>query len=165
MFMQVLSPSTTLWDQQTLFVIHGPGEIPHGRIAQWSPLTDEGWTLVFPQWEAPAQLRTHLEECRTKRGLDPARIVIAGVSEGAPPALELAGEAGLPWLCVSPALPAGYDLTPLTAVPQRTRGAVIDAAGSRLAAMLRDAGVSVKAVALAEPFAVIASEALKAIYG
>lgn len=101
MFMQVLSPATTLWDQQTLFVIHGPGEVPRGRVTQWSPLTDEGWTLVFPVWETPAHLREHLEDCRTKRGLDRSRVVIVGVSEGGPFALQLAREVGLPCVRVS----------------------------------------------------------------
>ena len=101
MFMQVLSPATTLWDQQTLFVIHGPGESLGAHIRKWSPLTDEGWTLVFPRWETPAELREHLEECRRKRGLDPERIVIAGVAEGASYALELAAETGRPCVSVS----------------------------------------------------------------
>ncbi len=106
MFMQVLSPATALWDQQTLFVIHGPGPLPRGRVAAWSPLTDEGWTLVFLRWETPAQLREDLQDCR-RRGLDPERIVLAGVGEGGPVALELAGESGRPCVCVSEADPPG----------------------------------------------------------
>jgi pimeloyl-ACP methyl ester carboxylesterase len=101
MFMQVLSPSTSLWDQQTLFVIHGPGESLRARIRQWSPLTDEGWTLVFPQWERPEDLRAHLEDCRTRRGLDRSRLVVVGVSEGGPFALDLAREVGVPCMKVS----------------------------------------------------------------
>jgi hypothetical protein len=100
MFMQVLSPSTSLWDQQTLFVVHGPGDIPRGQMARWSPLADQGWTLAFPQWETPAHLREHLEGCRT-RGLDRSRVVIVGVSEGGPFALELAREVGLPYVRAS----------------------------------------------------------------
>ena len=100
MFMQVLSPATALWDQQTLFVVHGPGQFPRGRVAAWSPLTDEGWTLVFPHWESPADLREHLQDCR-RRGLDRSRVVIVGVSDGAPVALQLARDVGLPCLRVS----------------------------------------------------------------
>ena len=100
MFMQVLSPATSLWDQQTLFVIHGPGALPRGRVAAWSPLTDEGWTLVFAQWESPPDLREHLQSCR-RRGLDRSRVVIVGVSDGGPQALELAREVGLPFLRVA----------------------------------------------------------------
>ncbi len=100
MFMQVLSPATALWDQQTMFVVYGPGEVPRGRIARWSPLTDQGWTLVFPEWETRAHLRERLEDCRT-RGLDRSRVVIVGVSDGGPSALELAREVGLPCLRVS----------------------------------------------------------------
>jgi hypothetical protein len=104
MFMQVLSPATSLWDQQTLLVIHGPGVVPRGVLAAWSPLTDEGWTLVFLRWDTAGQLREDLQDCR-RRGLDPDRIVLAGVAEGAPYALELAGETGRPCVCVSEADP------------------------------------------------------------
>jgi predicted esterase len=93
-------------------------------------LVDEGWTLVVPQLSQPwddrdlarREVRTHLEECRTRRGLDPARIVMAGASQGAPLAAEIANEAGLPWLCVIPDFPAGYDASRLAAVPRHTRG-------------------------------------------
>jgi hypothetical protein len=122
MFMQVFSPSTALWDQQTLFVVHGPGEIPRGRIDYWSPLVDEGWTLVFPRWETPAHLRGHLEDCR-KRGLDRSRVVILGVSEGGPFALELAREVGLPCLRVSGTeAPAVIASEALKAIPPGLEG-------------------------------------------
>jgi hypothetical protein len=104
MFMQVLSPATALWDQQTMFVVYGPGEVPRGRIARWSPLTDQGWTLVFPEWETPVHLRERLEDCRT-RGLDRSRVVIVGVSDGEPFALQLARDVGLPFLPVTGAEP------------------------------------------------------------
>ena len=98
MFMQVFSPATALWDQQTMFVVHRPGKPPADLVARWSPLTDQGWTLVFPGWSTPADLRQGLEECRTRRGLDRSRVVIVGVSEGGPAALQLASEVGLPCL-------------------------------------------------------------------
>jgi len=100
MFMQVLSPATALWDQQTLFVVHGPGAAPRGRMAAWGPLTDLGWTLVLTNWESAADLRELLERCRT-RGLDRSRVVVVGVSDGGPPAVELAREVGLPCVRVS----------------------------------------------------------------
>jgi len=133
----VLSPSSALWDQQTLLVLHRRGDEARRFAEYWTPLIDEGWTLVVPQssqpWDSASwcwdhtdvarrEVRTHLEECRTRRGLDPARMVVAGVSQGAPLAVETAGEAGLPWLCVIPSFPAGFDVTPLMAVPRHTRG-------------------------------------------
>ena len=70
-------------------------------MARWSPLTDEGWTLVLPRWETLADLREHLEECVRRRGLDPERIVIAGVGEGGSFAVELADAVGRPCVSVS----------------------------------------------------------------
>jgi predicted esterase len=101
---------------------------------------DEGWTLVVPQssqpWDSASwcwddwdlarrEVRAHLEECRTRRGLDLARLVVAGASQGAPLAAETANEAGLPWLCVIPSFPSGYDVMAFAAVPRHTRGAFI----------------------------------------
>jgi len=100
MFMQVLSPATALWDQQTLFVVHGPGPAPRGRMDAWSPLTDEGWTIVLTSWESAEDLRELLERCR-RRGLDRSRVVVVGVSDGGPQAVELARDVGLPYLRVS----------------------------------------------------------------
>ena len=117
MIMQVVSPATSVWDQQTLFVIHGPGRIPRGTVAAWSSLTDEGWTLVFPHWETPEHLREHLQDCR-RRGFDRSRVVIVGVSEGGPAAVELAREVGLPYLQVSEAdAPAAVASQALRAIP------------------------------------------------
>jgi predicted esterase len=101
MFMQVFSPAAAQWDQQALFVVHGPGEPLRAPVARWSRLTDEGWTLVFPQWETPRDLRQRLEECRTRRGLQRSRLVIVGVSGGGPVAAQLAREVGLPCLRVT----------------------------------------------------------------
>jgi len=117
MFMQVLSPATALWDQQTLFVVYGPGPAPRGRLSAWSPLTDEGWTLVLTQWESPPDLRGLLEDCR-RRGLDRSRLVVVGVSDGGPPAVELAREVGLPYLRVAEGEPLAVIATEaLKAIP------------------------------------------------
>jgi predicted esterase len=136
----VLSPSSALWDQQTLFLLHGQGDAARRFSQDWRPLVDEGWTLVVPQssqpWDSTGwcwddadqgrrEVRTHLEECRTRRGLDPSRIVMAGAAQGAALAAELANEAGMAWLCVAPRFPRGYDMTSLAAVPQHTRGAFL----------------------------------------
>jgi predicted esterase len=136
----VLSPSSSLWDQQTLLVLHGRGDTARHFAERWRPLVDEGWTLVVPQssqpwdsagfcWDdmgaARREVRTHLEECRTKRGLDLSRLVVAGASQGAPLAAETANVAGLPWLCVIPSFPPGYDVTALAAVPRHARGAFL----------------------------------------
>ena len=40
-------------------------------------------------------------------------------------AVELAAEAGMPWLCVDPEFPRDYDFTPLTAVPGSVRGLLL----------------------------------------
>ena len=136
----VLSPSSALWDQQTLMLLHRRGDSARHFADHWGALVDEGWTLVVPQssqpwdsagwcWDdvdrAHSEVRTHLEDCRTRRGLDLSRMVIAGASQGAPLAAEAAQEAGLPWLCVIPSFPSGYDTARLAAVPRHTRGAFI----------------------------------------
>ena len=133
----VLSPSGALWDQQTLFLLHGRGETARGFTNLWRPLVDEGWTLVVPQssqpldsarwcWDdldaARREVMAHLEDCRTKRGLDPARIVVAGEGQGGRLAAEIAAETGMPWLCVDPEFPRDYDYRLLDSVPGSTRG-------------------------------------------
>ena len=108
---------------------------------RWGALVDEGWTLVVPQssqpwdsagwcWDdvdrARGEVRAHLEDCRSRRGLDLSRLVIAGASQGAPLAAELAQEAGLPWLCVIPSFPSGYDAARLAGVlPEGRRNALL----------------------------------------
>ena len=136
----VLSPSSALWDQQTLMVLHRRGDSARHFADRWGALVDEGWTLVVPQssqpwdsagwcWDdvdrAHREVRAHLEDCRIRRGLDLSRLVIAGASQGAPLAAEIAQEAGLPWLCVIPSFPSGYDAARLAGVPRHTRGAFI----------------------------------------
>jgi hypothetical protein len=63
-------------------------------------------------------------------------MVIAGASQGGRLALELAHEAGVPWLSVIPSFPAGYDVAPFIAVPAHARGAFLlgerDPANSRV---------------------------------
>jgi predicted esterase len=77
-------------------------------------------------------------------------IVIGGASQGAPIAIDIACEAGLPWIAVIPTFPRDCDLSRLLAVPGHTRGAMIlgelDRAGTRarsIAEMLQSGGVSV----------------------
>jgi predicted esterase len=132
----VLSPASTLWEQQTLLVLHCRGGAARRLAERCRALVDEGWTLVVPQssqpWDSASwcwddeelacrEVRAQLTACRTSRGLELSRMVMAGVSEGAPLAAQVASEAGLPWLCVIPSFPAEYDVTPLAAVPRHTR--------------------------------------------
>jgi predicted esterase len=163
----VVSPATATWDPRTLFVIHGRGESGPQVLRHWQPLVDDGWTLVVPQssqvydsegwcWDdaeaARAELRSHWDDCQGKRGIPLDGLVVAGVSQGAPLALELARDAAVPWLCVVPTFPREWDPGPLTAVPSHTRGAVIlgdrDPAAPRargIVEMLQAAGVKVVA--------------------
>jgi hypothetical protein len=104
---------------------------------------------------------------------------MAGVSDGAPLAAEAASEAGLPWLCVTPAFPAGYDATPLAGVPRHTRCVFVlgenDPSNSRtrpVIAFLEAAGALIHTRTMAgagqelpEDFAVHASEVLRSVYG
>jgi predicted esterase len=124
-------------------------------------------------------VRAHLEECRTKRGLDPARMVAAGASQGARLAVEAGNEAGIPWLCVIPTFPAGYDPAPLAAVPRHTRGVFLlgetdpgNVHTRPLLSALQGAGASVDVRTMAgighelpNDFAARASEALRGVYG
>jgi predicted esterase len=136
----LLTPSTATWSPQTLLVIHGYGDTAHELVEHWRALVDYGWALVVPQSSLPSdsdgfcwddgeraltEIRQHLEDCRRKRGMDPDGMVIAGVSQGAPLAMQIALEAGLPWLCAIPWFPAHFDASPFVAVPTRTAGAFI----------------------------------------
>jgi len=130
----VLSPAGAVWDQRSLLLLHGRGDTARAFIAHWRPLVDEGWTLIAPLssqacatggfcWDdaelALREIRGHLDDCRRLRGIDVGGMVIAGASQGARLALELATEAGLPALCAFPSFPAGYDLSRLTSMPGR----------------------------------------------
>jgi predicted esterase len=128
---------------------------------------NEGWTLIVPQssqvhdsmsfcWDdmdlARQELRSHLDDCRRKRGIEMDGMVVAGASQGGRLALELAYETGVPWLCAIPSFPAGYDVAPLIAVPAHTRGVFLlgehDAASvnaRRVISALESGGVHVVA--------------------
>ena len=136
----VLAPSSATWEPRSLFLIHRKGDTASGFAAHWGDLVNEGWTLIVPQssqvhdsmgfcWDdmdlARQELRTHLDDSRRKRGIESDGMVFAGASQGARLALELAHEAGVPWLCVIPSFPAGYDVAPMTGVPTHTRGAFL----------------------------------------
>jgi predicted esterase len=145
--------------------LHRRGETARGFAEIWSPLVSEGWTLVVPQSSEPydsasfcwddreralAEVRQHIEDCHRKRGLAVEGMVMAGASQGATLALEIAAEAGLAWLCVIPSLARSFDPGRLAAVPRHTRGAVIlgetDPSNSRSLAVvssLQAAGVPV----------------------
>jgi predicted esterase len=136
----VLSPSTATWDPRSLFIIHGRGNSAVEFSRHWQPLLDDGWTLIVPQssqvydseswcWDdaelARAEVRQHWEDCRRKRGMDLAGMIVAGASQGGVLAMEAANEAGVPWLSVIPSFPRGYDVSPLMAVPSHTVGAIL----------------------------------------
>ena len=136
----VLAPSSATWEPRSLVLIHGRGDNASLCAARWGELVDEGWTLIIPQssqmydssgfcWDdmdlARQELRNHLDDSRRKRGIETDGMVIAGASQGGRLALELAHERGVPWLCVAPSFPAGYDVAPLIGVPMHTRGAFL----------------------------------------
>ncbi len=163
-------------------------------MGRWRPLVDEGWTLVLPQSSQPfapgrfcwddrelalREVRQHLDDSRRKRALSMDGLVIGGASQGAPLAVDIACEAGLPWIAVIPEFPRDYELSRLLAVPGRTRGAMIigelDPAATRahsIAAVLRSGGVavSVRGVPgvghdLLPPMVQAATEALRELAG
>ncbi len=186
----VLAPATATWEPRTLVAIHRRGDTASGFAAHWRQLVDQGWTLIIPQssqvfdsagfcWDdtelARGELRTHLDDCRRKRGIQMEGMIIAGASQGGRLALELAHEAGIPWLSVIPSFPSGYDFSPLVAVPGHTRGAFLlgerDPANTRsrpVVSALESAGVRVVARImkdvehdLPESFAAQAADALR----
>jgi predicted esterase len=161
----VLAPSSATWEPRSLFIIHRRGDTASHFAERWGDLVNEGWTLIVPQssqvydsmgfcWDdmelARQELRNHLEDSRLKRGIETDGMVIAGASQGGRLALELAHESGVPWLCVIPTFPPGYDAAPLTGVPSHARGAFLlgerDAASinaKRVIRALESAGVHV----------------------
>ena len=176
------------------FLIHRNGDTTGGFSRQWRPLVDRGWTLIVPQsshacadggfcWgepeDAARELRGHLEECQRQRGLSAEGMIVAGAAEGARLALDIAGEAGLPWLCVTPTLAAPFDARHLTAVPTRTRGAFLlgSEGGPRdhTRALIRDlesggVDISVRVMEwvddeLPDDFAAVAAEVLRPLIG
>ena len=152
----VLAPSSATWEPRSLFIIHRRGDTASYFAACWGELVNEGWTLIVPQssqvydsggfcWDdldlARQELRNHLDDSRRKRGIETDGMVIAGASQGGRLALELARESAVPWLCVIPSFPAGYDVAPLIGVPSHTRGAFLlgerDAAGPNARRVIR----------------------------
>jgi len=137
---RVLSPAGAAWEQRTLLLLHGRGETAAEFSPPWEPLLDQGWTLVVSQssqpwdsgsfcWDdmdrARAEVREILSDCQRLRGLTTEGMVIAGASQGARLAIEVAHEVGVPWLAAIPSFPPGYDTAPLTGVRARARGAFI----------------------------------------
>jgi hypothetical protein len=196
----VLAPATATWAPRSLFLVHRDGDTAARFSRHWRPLVNEGWTLIIPQssrpcaggpaahdpgfcWEdtetALRELRGHMEECQSRRGLGADGMIIAGAGEGTRLALEIAGETGLPWLCVTPTLSAPFDARHLTAVPSRARGAMV--LGSQrenrdhTRALIRDlesSGVDVTVRVmewtgndLPEDFAAVAAEILRQLIG
>lgn len=150
----VVSPATAQWDPRTVVFLHRYGERAREFAQIWRPLVDEGWTLVVPQSSQPAdsecycwsdrelalhEVRQHLEDCRLKRRLPPDGMIIAGASQGAHVAVDIAFEAGLPWLCVIPSFPPDWDPAPARGV-HAPPGAVIigetDRANARIRAVV-----------------------------
>jgi predicted esterase len=150
----VLSPASAQWDPRTLVFLHRYGDTARDFAEIWRPLVDEGWTLVVPQSSQPAdsecfcwndrelalrEVRQHLEDCRLKRGLAPEGMVIAGASQGAHVAVDVAFGAGLPWLCVIPSFPQDWRPEPGPGV-HAPPGAVIvgetDPANARIRAVV-----------------------------
>jgi len=188
----VIGPASTGWEPQTVIVLHRWGDTASAFAELWTPLVDKGWTLVVPQssqvcdsssfcWDdaekANAEVLQHVDDCFRKRGLAPDGTVIAGASQGARLAMEIAAKTFLPWLCVIPSFPAGYDVSAFTAVPAHTRGAFVlgghDPANARIRsviAALESGGVSVRVDVMEgighdmpEDFMPLAEDALRAI--
>ena len=137
---RVLSPAGATWEQRTLLLLHGKGNTAAEFSPHWEPLLNQGWTLIAAQssqpydsgsfcWDdndrARAEVREILMDCERLRMLSTEGIVIAGASQGARLAVEVAREAGVPWLGVIPLFPPGFDTAPLTGVPGRARGAFL----------------------------------------
>jgi predicted esterase len=177
---RILSPASATWDPRSILLLC---EDP-AFSRSWEPLLDEGWTLILARsirWEEPDRplegIRELLEECARLRRITTEGMVIAGVAQGAPLAMDAACEMGVPWLCVIPSFPRGYDVSALTAVPAHTAGAVLlgehdpAATGARaVIAQLEAAGVKIIVKTmhgagheLPADFGTYAAEALRAL--
>jgi len=162
----VVGPATAVWEPRWILALHQSGQSARECAESWTPLVNEGWTVVVPQssqvydsgtfcWDdterARAEVRAHIEDCVGKRGMDANGLVIAGASQGAPLSLEIAHEMAVPWLCVIPGFRVGYDLAPLLGMPSRLKGAFLvgeedshTARTVRIAETLVSAGASVR---------------------
>ncbi len=152
----VISPASAGWDPRSILFLHWWGDTARGSVEIWQPLVNRGWTLVAPQSSQPAdsesfcwddrdlalhEVRKHLEDCRTRWRLPAEGMVIAGASQGAAIAAQVAVEVGLPWLGVIPSFAEGCS-------PGRGAGALVlgetDPANARslaLAKTLESGGV------------------------
>jgi predicted esterase len=136
----VLSPAS-LAVRSTLVALHQRSQSARAFTRHWAPLVDVGWTLVVPESSQPfgsdtfcwddhdlalRDIRRQLDECAGRRGISLEGMVIAGASQGAPLALEIGLEEGIPWLCAIPGFPARYRLEPGRAgLARRSRGAFL----------------------------------------
>jgi predicted esterase len=148
----VLSPSSSLWEEQCLLLIPSP-DVPSAALRVcFLPFVDEGWTLIgAPPCETAAEVLGLLDDCRRSRGLDLGHLVIVGASEGARLALEVANEMAVPWMGVIPTLPRDLDPGAFTRTSASARGALLlgaedpGAPRTRSAArMLESAGATVR---------------------
>jgi predicted esterase len=120
-----IEPETGIDAERCLIAIHWRGGSAKEFAEYWEPLAeDRGWTLVFPQssqvysstgycWDDVALAKKELMKCvaslEAQYGIRRERLIVAGASQGARVAFEIALEIGAPYFCVIPSFPEGYD--------------------------------------------------------
>ena len=153
-----LEPGSGRYPVGLLLVIHWRGDSALEFASHWSFLADErGWTLLVPQSSQPLdagtfcwddtergrrEIRAHLDAYRRGRTGGPDLLVVAGASQGARLAFEVAQEEGAPYVSVIPSFPKDYRPSPGEARGGFTRGAFLlgslDAANERTHPVVRD---------------------------
>jgi len=160
-----IRPPSRVSPTGVLMAIHSRGDNSIDFIARFRHLADQsGWILLAPQSSQPSghgvycwddaergrvELSTHWDEFFAMEGSAPALRIIAGVSQGARLAFELAQEKGVPYICMVPSFPKDYHPNP-GACGTFTKGVFLlgekDPANSRaqpVIAQLEAAGASV----------------------
>lgn len=155
-----------------LIALHSSGYSVRHTAPYWRPAVSKGWLLALPQsgqiigydsyaWAdhatAEAELKAHLESIRQQAPINPARIVLAGKSQGAETAIRLALSGAIPACGFIAIVPSGAMMlhsTQWEELVQRARrdlrGYVLiggreahfAAGGRRLVEMLRTRGIA-----------------------
>ena len=122
-----MEPESGIDPDKCLLALHQRGDAARGLASHLEPLAEEpGWTLVIPQssqvlnsrafcWDdfglAKKEIGKCIESLGSRYGIRRGKLILAGASQGARLAFEIAHEIGVPFVCFIPSFPKGYEET------------------------------------------------------